>query len=217
MSKANFLIIIYFLGIVPSLFAMELDDDEYNWPTLVFLFSDDENENLQKSDCEKHEAMNFHSTTNDNHSSYNRLQQRLAELSYSSSEESEHMTCPYCDESLLDISFEFDEHDNKYICAHCAIKHPWLEYETEDLYQSAENPIDTNSESSEIETLIIATFEDDEPLFNHKMGNTRSHAIQQSYRAKKSKLRNQKTIVVWPKSEKKLRALEQKILAGKPK
>jgi hypothetical protein len=81
--------------------------------------------------------------------------------------------------------------------------------------------LDTSSECSEIEIMASSSRQDDEPLFDHKKGNARSHAISQHYRAKRSSIRAlEKEISSWPTSKPKLRSLQAQkdlILASKPK
>lgn len=139
----------------------------------------------------------------------------LAAPTWSSSEETEDITCPYCDTCLLNTSFEFIEQDNEYVCIDCTAQRPWLKTTTEDL------TVDTSSEYSEIEMLTSKAFEDDERLFDHKKGNARSHAISRHYREKRSSIGAlEKEMRFGPLSKQNLRSLSAQknlVLARKPK
>ena len=145
------------------------------------------------------------------------LQSPLAAFSSSSSEETEDITCPYCNESLFSISVEYIKQDNEYICPDCAkTLLAWEALQAEDYALS-----DASSASSEIEMLISEAFEDDEPLFDHKKGNAHSHAIKRHYRHKRSSIRAlEKEMCSEPMNKQKLRSLraqEDLALAGKPR
>jgi hypothetical protein len=220
MNKTVVLIFIGSLFMTSGIASMNWDsdkrekelDEKFNLSSeLIFQFSSEEDEiDSDTEECSYSEAATWDSTKLAAWIGNDPQQCPIAAFSVSSSEETESITCPYCDASLFNISFEFIEHDNKFVCVDCVPKRPWL------IWAAAEDHalLDVSSASSEIDS-IKPGFQDDEPLFDHKKGNARSHAISRHYRAKTSSIRAlEKEICSWPMNKQKLRSLlAQKDLA----
>jgi len=195
---------------------------------LIFKFSSEESEedeiNDESEECSYSQDSTQYSTQVAACIGLLYLQSPLAAFSTSSSEETEDITCPYCNASLFSISVEFIAEDKEYVCTDCAkTLVAWKALQSE-----KDSLLDVSSASSEIEMLINKAFEDDEqlfnddePLFDHKKGNAHSHAIKRHYRHKRSSIRAlEKEMYSEPMNKQKLRSLRAQqdlALAGKVK
>ena len=209
MNKTTVLIFICSFGLTSNLFSMKWSSDDTTSPIILhgnFAFlTSSENENT--SDGEESFDKDSEENTSSNPMCAFYMSCPIAALT-SSSEESDEILCSCC---KIDVITILDE----YCCENCIKNNPsFIEEEDNALEVSSASEIESSSEADEPQ------FRDDEPLFNHKMGNASLHATQQYYRAKKSALREQKRIFACPKKEQKVRALrklEQQVLSGKSK
>ncbi len=89
--------------------------------------------------------------------------------------------CAYCAKSLLNTSFEY-LNLNIEVCAECNTD------DSDDQISEDETSLIEQDCSISFDSTEQQEFTDDEPLFNHKVANARSHKMSRFYRAKRSLL-----------------------------